>query len=86
MQGLIDRPLAVAEAQAVYAGGLADARAHFEALAAEGGRAITAQDRAIFALCRPERLLDLVRRFTVFDGGRAQDRPVTSSSLPFAEP
>ena len=69
LQGLIDRPLAVAEAQAVYAGGLADARAHFEALAAEGGRAITAQDRAIFALCRPARLLDLVRRFTVFDAG-----------------
>ena len=41
----------------------------FEALAAEGQRAITAQDRTIYALCRPERLLDLVRRFTVFDGG-----------------
>ena len=69
LQGLIDRPLAVAEAQAVYAGAFAGARAHFEALAAEDGRTITAQDRAIFALCRPERLLDLVRRFTVFDGG-----------------
>ena len=42
---------------------------HFEALAAEGARAVTAQDRAIHSLCRPERLLDLVRRFTVFDGG-----------------
>ena len=69
LQGLIDRPLAVAEAQAVYAGAFAGARSHFEAVVAEGERAITAQDRAIFALCRPERLLDLVRRFTVFDGG-----------------
>ena len=69
LQGLIDRPLAVAEAQAVYAGAFAGARSHFEALAAEDGRTITAQDRAVFALCRPERLLDLVRRFTVFDGG-----------------
>ena len=69
LQGLIDRPLAVAEAQAVYAGAFAGARSHFEALVAEGERAITAQDRALFALCRPERLLDLVRRFTVFDGG-----------------
>ncbi len=69
LQGLIDRPLAVAESQAVYSGVFAGARSHFDALVAEGGRAITAQDRAIFALCRPERLLDLVRRFTVFDGG-----------------
>ena len=69
LQGLIDRPLAVAEARAVYAGAFAGARSHFEALVAEGERAITAQDRALFALCRPERLLDLVRRFTVFDGG-----------------
>ena len=69
LQGLIDRPLAVAEARAVYAGAFAGARSHFEALVAEGERAITPQDRALFALCRPERLLDLVRRFTVFDGG-----------------
>ena len=69
LQGLIDRPLAVAEARAVYAGAFAGARSHFDDLVAEGERAITAQDRALFALCRPERLLDLVRRFTVFDGG-----------------
>ncbi|NKE74477.1 type I restriction endonuclease subunit R [Ochrobactrum intermedium] len=66
---LANRPLTAAEADAVFSGDFAFARAHFEALAAEGPRAITAQDRAIHALCRPERLLDLIRRFTVFDGG-----------------
>jgi type I restriction enzyme, R subunit len=66
---LANRPLTAAEADAVFSGDFAFARAHFEALAAEGARAITAQDRAIFAMCRPERLLDLIRRFTVFDGG-----------------
>jgi len=30
---------------------------------------ITAQDTALYALCRPERLLDLAWKFTVFDGG-----------------
>ena len=64
-----NRTLTFAEADAVFSGDFTFARAHFEALAAEGPRAITAQDRAIHALCRPERLLDLVRRFTVFDGG-----------------
>ena len=66
---LANRPLTPAEADAVFSGDFAFARAHFEALAAMGPRAITAQDRAIHALCRPERLLDLIRRFTVFDGG-----------------
>lgn len=69
LQAAVDRPLTVAEAAAVYSGDFATARSHFEALAAEGPRAITAQDRAIHSLCRLDRLLDLVRRFTVFDGG-----------------
>ena len=30
---------------------------------------ITAQDTALYALCRPERLLELAWKFTVFDGG-----------------
>ncbi|ARJ65664.1 restriction endonuclease subunit R [Magnetospirillum sp. ME-1] len=64
-----NRPLTAAEADAVFSGDFASARTFFEAMADEGPRAITAQDRAIHALCRPERLLDLVRRFTVFDGG-----------------
>jgi type I restriction enzyme R subunit len=64
-----NRPLTMAEANAVFSGDFSDARPFFEAMQAEGGRAVSAQDRAIFALCRPERLLDVVRRFTVFDGG-----------------
>lgn len=64
-----NRPLTEAEKVAVFSGDFAGARAYFEAMTAEGERAVTAQDRTLFALCRPERLLDLVRRFTVFDGG-----------------
>lgn len=64
-----NQPLSIAEAQAIYAGRLADARDHFLALREEGERAVTEQDRTLYALCRPARLLDLVRRFTVFDGG-----------------
>lgn len=33
-------------------------------------RALTEQDRTIYALCRPERLLRMALMFTVFDGGR----------------
>ena len=48
--------------------GRADYLLHFEAIEA-GGREVTAQDRALLALCRPERLLDLAHRYIVFDAG-----------------
>ena len=95
---LANRPLAAAEAKAVYSGDLAAARPPLLAtdtralplpatdtrpppLATDtpppllandsppGPRAVTSQDRAIHALCRHDRLLGLVRLFTVFDGG-----------------
>ncbi|MEO1537903.1 MAG: HsdR family type I site-specific deoxyribonuclease [Pseudomonadota bacterium] len=65
----INRPLTEEDKNAVFSGDLADARRFFEELAAAGDRSISEQDRAVYALCRPERLLDLVRRFTVFDAG-----------------
>lgn len=66
---LANRALTEAEKTAIFSGDFAPARRFFDALAAEGDRAVTAQDRLIYALCRPVRVLDLVKRFTVFDGG-----------------
>ncbi|QOY90179.1 type I restriction endonuclease subunit R [Paludibaculum fermentans] len=64
-----NRPLTEGEKEAVFSGDFALARPYFEAMVAEGERSVTVQDRTIYALCRSGRLLDLVRRFTVFDGG-----------------
>jgi type I restriction enzyme, R subunit len=64
-----NRVLTAPEKGAIFSGDFAGARSYFDAMAAEGDRAVTAQDRTVFALCRPQRLLDLIRRFTVFDGG-----------------
>jgi type I restriction enzyme, R subunit len=64
-----NRPLTSAELDAVFSGDFAPARAYFASMAAESDRSVTEQDRSVFALCRPERLLDIIRRFTVFDGG-----------------
>jgi type I restriction enzyme, R subunit len=49
-------------------------------------RLVTEQDRALFSLCRPERLLELVFKFIIFDGGikkiaRYQQYFVTKSTL-----
>lgn len=44
-----------------------DTDADIQALVPE--RTVSEQDRLLYALCRPVRLLDLIRRFTVFDAG-----------------
>lgn len=35
----------------------------------DNSRLVTEQDKSIYALCRPERLLELAWKFTLFDGG-----------------
>ncbi|MGE0190141.1 MAG: type I restriction endonuclease subunit R [Steroidobacteraceae bacterium] len=65
----INKPLKAEDKAKLFSGDFADAKKYFDALAAEGKRAVTAQDRTLYALCRPERLLEMVRIFTVFDGG-----------------
>jgi type I restriction enzyme R subunit len=64
-----NRVLTAEERSAVFSGDFAAARPYFEAMVDEGERSVTGQDRTLYALCRPERLLDLVRRFNIFDGG-----------------
>lgn len=53
----------------LFSGDFAIARNFFNALEMEGERHVTEQDKTIFSLCRPERLLELAYRFIVFDGG-----------------
>ena len=60
--------LTPAQRRTTFADGFAFEQAGFDA-AQMGGRTVTEQDRVLHALCRPERLLDLVRRFTLFDAG-----------------
>jgi len=64
-----NRLLTAPEKAALFSGDFAPARHYFDQLATSGDRVVSAQDRLLYSLCRPERLLDLVRRFTVFDSG-----------------
>ena len=53
---------------ALFSGEFATAREYFDNLERQD-RTVTEQDKAIYGLCRPERLLDLTYRFTLFDSG-----------------
>ena len=65
----ISSPLAPEEKDNFFSGDFAVARKFFDEMEAEGGRQVTEQDKTIYSLCRPERLLELAHRFTIFDGG-----------------
>jgi type I restriction enzyme R subunit len=65
---LLAAPLTAAEAKSTFGDGFEEEQAPFERMMGDG-REVTEQDRVIYALCRPDRLLDLARRFTLFDLG-----------------
>ncbi len=46
-----------------------DSKPYFVGLEQGGDRAASPQDRALYCLCRPERLLELSRQFVIFDAG-----------------
>ncbi|MBK9080498.1 MAG: DEAD/DEAH box helicase family protein [Hyphomicrobium sp.] len=60
--------LSADDKQRTFNGGFAEEQASYDARMQEG-RLVTEQDRLIYSLCRPDRLLDLARRYTLFDLG-----------------
>ena len=42
-------------------------------------RQVTEQDRALYSLCRPERLLEIMFRYTLFDAGERRSRAISST-------
>lgn len=65
---VISRPLSAEQKDRLFGERFRYVRDYFEALTA-GGRELTEQDRALYALCRPERLLELAYRFMLYDAG-----------------
>ncbi|MDD2270699.1 MAG: type I restriction endonuclease subunit R [Desulfuromonadaceae bacterium] len=65
----VNTQLPTTKKELLFSGEFAVARSFFDAHEAEGERLITEQDKVLYSLCRPERLLELAFKFTVFDGG-----------------
>ena len=66
---LINRPLNDQQKDALFSGEFASARADGDKQEEAGGRKLTEQDKALYSLCRPERVLELTYRFILFDNG-----------------
>lgn len=65
---LVNTPLDEGRKAHLFEGRFRYVRAHFDEMAQEKILP-TEQDRYLFSLCRPERLLDLIHNFTLYDGG-----------------
>ncbi|HRV96156.1 MAG TPA: HsdR family type I site-specific deoxyribonuclease, partial [Anaerolineae bacterium] len=68
---LINQPLTLTEKDHLYPhrDNAAAIRRHFDDLERAGQRLPTVQDRSLYNLLRPERLLELIYQFIVYDGG-----------------
>lgn len=69
IQQLLERPLSETVKASLFDLALRDLDIAEGAEPYEVGRHVTEQDRALYCLCRPERILDLAWRYTVFDAG-----------------
>jgi type I restriction enzyme, R subunit len=65
---LLNKPLTKAQKEKLFADRFGYVREYFDELEAEP-RQVTEQDKALYCLCRPERLMELAFRFIVFDAG-----------------
>lgn len=65
---LVNTPLDEKQKAHLFSDRFRYVRAYFDVLG-QGKVLPTEQDRYLFSLCRPERLLDLIHNFTVYDGG-----------------
>ena len=65
----INKTLAGRDKDALFSGEFAAARSHFDALERDGDRLVVEQDRCLYGLCRPARLLEVIFGFIVFDAG-----------------
>jgi type I restriction enzyme R subunit len=68
VSAFINRPLTKAQKDKLFADRFGYVRAYFDELESEP-RQVTEQDKALYSLCRPERLMELAFRFIVFDAG-----------------
>lgn len=68
LQKLINTPLSEKQKDKLFADRFKYVRKYFDNLEKEG-RLVTEQDKLLYALCSPNRLLELVYKYIVFDAG-----------------
>jgi len=66
---LANKPLSEEQKQKLFSDRFKYVRSFFDKQEQAGDRQVTEQDKALFALCKPERFLSLIFQYIVFDAG-----------------
>ncbi|MBF0479970.1 MAG: type I restriction endonuclease subunit R [Candidatus Omnitrophica bacterium] len=66
---IVNTKLSDSQKDLLFSGEFTVARSFFDELEQEGKRLVTEQDKILHSLCRPERLLELAYKYTIFDNG-----------------
>lgn len=64
-----NRPLSMQDKGELFSGPFAPTRTFFDALETQGTRQVTEQDKVLYSLFRPKRIVELIYKFIVYDGG-----------------
>lgn len=70
LSDLVNQPLPGTVAEAIESVGNKIGRHETLSLREEHGRQVTAQDRLLYSVCRPRRLMEVFRMFIVYDAGK----------------
>lgn len=68
LQELVNKPLSDEQKDKLFAGRFKYVRKYFDNIEAEG-RLVTEQDKLLYSLCQPQRLLELMYKYIVYDAG-----------------
>lgn len=68
LQELVNKPLSDEQKDKLFADRFKYVRKYFDNIEAEG-RLITEQDKLLYSLCQPQRLLELMYKYIVYDAG-----------------
>ncbi len=68
IEKLVNRSVNEIEKEKLFSGEYKNLKEYFDKIE-ESGRMVTEQDRILYSLCRPERLIELSHKFIVFDAG-----------------
>jgi type I restriction enzyme, R subunit len=67
IEQIVRKPLSLDQSRKLFTGPFRYIGDHCAAIDAAGGREVTEQDRALYSLCRPQRLLELALRYTLYE-------------------
>lgn len=68
LQELVNKPLSEEQKDKLFADRFKYVRKYFDNIEAEG-RLVTEQDKLLYSLCQPQRLLELMYKYIVYDAG-----------------